>query len=377
MRSEAPASRPVTKPSVQEMIKFSAAIATYNRCDYVLSAIRSVMEQTYPAHEIIVVIDGSTDNTANVIREQFPNVILFEQPNLGPGVTHNTAIALATGDYVCFLDDDDFWHREKLQITVEYLVAHPDCLAVRNPVWLFAESDDGPTHMFGMPRDFVGATLEECHEKAKLADPERNPFEYLDIQGNSFDLMLERNRAVLSSTVVHRLTVIRAGGFCPMQTGADDWTMFVNVSRLAEWHTIWMKLGFTRFHSTQYSAARSQGLFNLVSKANAWHTGRPQISRMTWAQSVRKLQEYGAEYRGEVQLHLWYALRAGQFKLAFAILSAGCLILPRLWDLLYALIPPQITWRVERYILGMHKGNAKISNSLAKNHAASELDKVH
>jgi glycosyltransferase involved in cell wall biosynthesis len=306
-------------------------------------------------YEIIVIDDGSTDGTVEQLRSELTRVRVFGQPNLGPSVAHNTGVSLATGDWVCFLDDDDLWHRDKLRLTAEYIKGHPDCRAVRNPIWFFTDSEVGPAGGFGFKRDFVAKTLEECHAAVVDGDPSRNRFDYLQIESSSFDLMLERNRGVLSSTVVHRETLIRAGGFCPMQTCGDDWTMFVNVARITPWHLIPTRLGFTRLHAGQNTANPRNGLYALAVKVNAWHTGRAMQAKTDWKETRRRLIDFSAVYRQEVQHCFWGAVLSGHLELASQIRHLGFLLLPRRRDRLFTMIPPQITWRIERLISGTNR----------------------
>lgn len=335
--------------------KFSAIIATYNRKGYLLQAVQSVVEQTYPAHEIIVAVDGSTDGSADAVRERFPQVEVIEQPNLGRSVARNTGVAAATGEWVCFLDDDDMWHREKLAKTRDYLSENSDCRAVNNPVWFFSDAEDGPEGAFGMTRDFAARDLEECHRKAESIRFPRNEQSHLEIKGNSFRLLLERNRGVISTSVVDRAAVLRAGGFPPMQTCGEDWALILNVARMCEWHTITERLGFTRLHETQDTRIGGNALKILNSLTAAWYGGRPLVQKAGQAETRRELESYSYEYKRLVQGFFWSALRCCDLRTAAAVRKFGWLLLPRLRDRLYATIPPQITWRLERHLLGMHR----------------------
>ncbi|MGD0541920.1 MAG: glycosyltransferase family A protein [Tepidisphaeraceae bacterium] len=333
--------------------RFSAVIATYNRKDYVLETVRSVIEQTYAAHEIIVVDDGGDDGTAEAIRSRYPQVIVFAQKNLGRSVARNSGIALATGNWICFIDDDDLWHREKLEVSARYIESHPDCQAINNPIWFFSTRPDGPTRAFGFDRDFVAKDLEACHAAVSTGDPSTNPKEYLEIKGDSFRSLLERNRGVMSASMVRRDTLIRAGCFSPMQGYADDWTMFLNVARFAEWHTLDRRLGFTRLHETQ-SPGELNGLIIFAAQINAWFAGRSMPHRTTAAEMLMELSNYGLIYRRSLQGCFWEAIYSRNWRLAGLVRAAGRMLLPRRRDRLFMLIPPQVTWRYERYILGLH-----------------------
>ena len=118
-------------------------IPTLDRRDLLLQAVESIKRQTYPAHEVIVVSDGGTDDSGSAVASA-PDIIFIQQPNLGARIASNTGIARATGDWVCFLDDDDLWHADKLQATVNYLESHPEAQAINNPVWFFGDREDAP-----------------------------------------------------------------------------------------------------------------------------------------------------------------------------------------------------------------------------------------
>lgn len=91
------------------MIRFSVVIPTYNRSAWLVGALESVFAQTEKAFEIIVVDDGSADDTYAVLERFEDRVKSFKQPNAGPAVARNLGINAATGDYIAFLDSDDLW----------------------------------------------------------------------------------------------------------------------------------------------------------------------------------------------------------------------------------------------------------------------------
>ncbi len=108
------------------MDRFSVIIPAYNAASTIGRAVESVMRQTQPAHEIIVVDDGSTDDTAASLERYQDHIKLLRQPNGGVGAAHNTAIAKATGEFVVLIDADDEWEPTRLQRIGEYAKAHPD-----------------------------------------------------------------------------------------------------------------------------------------------------------------------------------------------------------------------------------------------------------
>lgn len=87
--------------------RISVVVCNYNYADYIVSAVQSVIAQTYAAHQIIVVDDGSTDDSVARIRQYFPQVTLLTQANAGQRAAYNTGLTAVTGEVVLFLDSDD------------------------------------------------------------------------------------------------------------------------------------------------------------------------------------------------------------------------------------------------------------------------------
>ncbi|TXL23079.1 glycosyl transferase, partial [Methylococcaceae bacterium HT2] len=104
----------------------SLIIPSYNRGTLLRRALVSVLEQSRPPDEIIVVDDGSTDNTAQVLKQEFPQVKVIVQINQGVSAARNTGIRQAKGNWIAFLDSDDTWLAEKLAIQVRALQQSPD-----------------------------------------------------------------------------------------------------------------------------------------------------------------------------------------------------------------------------------------------------------
>lgn len=116
------------------MPKFSVIIPLYNKEAYVRKTLESVIAQTYKDFECIVVDDGSTDNSADVVRElvignsklvndQFR---LISQPNAGVAAARNNGVAVSHGEYVCFLDADDWWEPTFLEEMDKLISEYPD-----------------------------------------------------------------------------------------------------------------------------------------------------------------------------------------------------------------------------------------------------------
>ena len=97
------------------MTTVSVVIPTYNRSALITRALDSVLAQTVKPHEILVVDDGSTDDTASLVRKHYPAVQLIRQKNTGVSAARNAGITAATGEWVALLDSDDAWLPRKLE----------------------------------------------------------------------------------------------------------------------------------------------------------------------------------------------------------------------------------------------------------------------
>ncbi|MGZ8216662.1 glycosyltransferase family 2 protein [Methylomagnum sp.] len=93
----------------------SVIIPSYNRADYIVEAVQSAFAQTYPALELIVIDDGSTDATAQVLAPFVGRLTYVRQENQGIGAARNHGVARSSGEFVAFLDSDDLWLPDKLQ----------------------------------------------------------------------------------------------------------------------------------------------------------------------------------------------------------------------------------------------------------------------
>ncbi len=106
--------------------RISVVIPTYNYGRFIAEAIESVLQQTYPRIEIIVVDDGSTDNTEKVLSSFGDRIRYIRQANQGVGAARNTGVKESSGELIAFLDADDYWHPQKLEKQVEKLVSDPE-----------------------------------------------------------------------------------------------------------------------------------------------------------------------------------------------------------------------------------------------------------
>ena len=123
-------------------MKVSVVIPTYNRARVVGEAIDSALAQTHERLEVIVVDDGSTDDTAERVgRRRDRRLRYVRREHAGVSSARNAGIAAATGDLVSFLDSDDLWKPEKIETEVAALARHPEAGGVFSDL----EKRDGAT----------------------------------------------------------------------------------------------------------------------------------------------------------------------------------------------------------------------------------------
>ena len=123
------------------MPRVSVITPTFNCAAYLERALQSVFAQTYTDYEVIVVNDGSTDDTGEIIARWHDRVRYLYQPNRGLPAARNVAVAISGGEFLAYLDADDMWLPDKLRQQVAYMDAHPECGLVHTDQMLIDEND--------------------------------------------------------------------------------------------------------------------------------------------------------------------------------------------------------------------------------------------
>lgn len=144
------------------MSQVSVIIPTYQRGHLIGEAIESVLAQSYREYEIIIVIDGSTDDTASRIGRFGQQIQIIEQSNRGLSAARNVGIAAANGAYIAFLDDDDQWLPHKLEQQMTVFAQNPDVGLVYGDMLFFdehGERDKSYAAFYPPPLMQVAATL--------------------------------------------------------------------------------------------------------------------------------------------------------------------------------------------------------------------------
>jgi len=125
----------------------SVVIPTYNRAHSLPQAIHSVLQQTRAADEIIVVDDGSIDNTEQLIVQEFPHIRYYRQAHRGVSAARNFGIKMASHSWIALLDSDDQWLPNKLEYQREAIAADHDCVLCHcDEIWIRRGKRVNPMH---------------------------------------------------------------------------------------------------------------------------------------------------------------------------------------------------------------------------------------
>lgn len=189
-----------------KMPKVSVVIPTYNRAHLLSGAINSVLNQTFNDLEIIVIDDGSTDNTRGVLEQYGSGINYIYQQRGGRGQVRNTGIKAAKGDYIAFLDDDDIWLPEKLEKQVKFLDANPDI---------------GLAHTFVELIDAQGYPLKEATKK------QLQGYKKAAKTGYTYETMSRSCLMFTSTVIVRKECFDKVGFFDPGLEAFEDWDFYL------------------------------------------------------------------------------------------------------------------------------------------------------
>lgn len=165
LKASAESASPAPSPPVADQPHplVSVIIPVYNGARFIVEAVQSIVAQEYGSLEIIVVDDGSTDETAEIVARFDWDVRYVFQENAGPGAARNRGIRDASGDLIAFLDADDLWAAGSLQLLVNRLLEDPERDVVHGHARLFRDGDPNSCMDFLNPGEvfpyYIGAGL--------------------------------------------------------------------------------------------------------------------------------------------------------------------------------------------------------------------------
>jgi glycosyltransferase involved in cell wall biosynthesis len=196
-----------------ELPLVSVIIPAYNAEAFILDAISSIIVQSYPALEILVVDDGSRDGTVALIERTHPNARVIQQANAGAAAARNTGLRAAKGSLICFLDADDGWFPGKLHAQVAHLQQNPETGVVFHRWHVWHPDSEG---------NYTVPQIEQC-TNAQDVDPELSGWIY-------HHLLL--SCVIHTSTVMMRREVVeQIGLFNTELVTGEDYDYWLRVSR--------------------------------------------------------------------------------------------------------------------------------------------------
>jgi glycosyltransferase involved in cell wall biosynthesis len=204
----------------------SVIIPAYNAAAYIGAALDSVLCQTHPRLEVIVVNDGSTDGTDVVLQRYSGRIVCLSQENQGQPAARNRGLAVARGQFVAFLDADDRWHPEKIERQLQFFAAHKACTVVHTARHVIDQED------------------RICPFAAVLPP----------VQGWCQEQLLQRNAITMSSALVRR-EVLGFEPFCAAIRGTEDWDLWLRLAANAPVGFLAEPLTYYRVHDANMSKA--------------------------------------------------------------------------------------------------------------------------
>jgi glycosyltransferase involved in cell wall biosynthesis len=233
----------------------SVVIPVLNRERFLREAIQSVLDQTYRPFEVIVVDDGSTDDSVTIARS-FPAVCVIEQPHAGPSVARNRGIAASKGEFLAFLDADDLMPPDKLERQIGYLNEHPvvGCVLGRQQL-LLEPGVEWPK--------WCGISPELAQRRPDIA---------------------QLGEAPIMSMVVRASIFEQAGGFDPSYLHGADADWLLRARRYAPVATLDSKVLYRRVHNGNLSND-VQALRRSTFRVLRDHMRRLRAEGRSWSQS--------------------------------------------------------------------------------------------
>jgi glycosyltransferase involved in cell wall biosynthesis len=207
----------------------SIVIPCFNQAAFVGQAIESALAQTMGPTEVIVVDDGSTDTTAEVVR-RFPDVRLIRQSNAGVSAARNAGLVAATGDFIVFLDADDELLPDAVEIGMAALRRHPEAAAAAGRA---------------APIDANGRPL-----------PAEWPSPDADDAARYGELFAGNFIWTPGAAILRRALVLRAGGFASRWSGAADYALYLRLA--AEWPIHWHGRPVVRYRQHPDAMSRDE-----------------------------------------------------------------------------------------------------------------------
>lgn len=289
----------------------SVVIPAYNAAAHIADALTSLRAQTCASMEIIVVDDGSSDRTAEIVAQDFPEVRCIRQPNGGASSARNRGVQEARGEWVAFLDADDAWHPDKLRAQLALMQRYPSVRLCRT---LCAETP--LTDLSSLPSGPDGLPVHDV--TASLAPTLMNPY------------------FTTSSVMVRRDAFLAVAGFDTALKIAEDVDLYLRI--LVDAPAVLLLNAVTVFKRPVPGSLGDDdeaGYVQLLAVYERFFRGAPDLVRSVGRPVMRRaMAELWARYAGSLRRNgkRWSAMRAAvrsmachPSSLAVKVLLRSCL----------------------------------------------------
>ncbi len=248
--------------------RISVIIPTYNRGWIIKEAIDSVLTQNYPDFELIVVDDGSTDDTQNILAEYKSRIRILQQDNQGVSAARNYGIDKARGDYLAFLDSDDIWLQNKITTQVNFFKQDPESLICQTEeIWV---------------------------RNGKRVNPKKYHKKY---SGMIFEKTLPRCLVSPSAVMIKKSLIEEVGGFDETLPACEDYDLWLRISCRYPVHLISEPLIIKRGgHSDQLSANPGLDKYRISALQKILETG--SLTRAQYQAASEILKQKCSVYAG-------------------------------------------------------------------------------
>lgn len=220
------------------MPQISVVMPVYNAGKYLREAIDSILNQTYTDFEFIIIDDGSTDSSPDIVRNcQDPRIRFYQnEHNMGVAATLNRGLELATGEYIARMDSDDIAYKERFEIQVRYLDSRQDVAVCGSAIMLYDGVEDYSQRTFSLRYEDV---LLDLLFSCAVAHP----------------TVMMRRRTLVEHSLSYELEY----------KGCEDYRLWTQIARVAKIENLSESLLHYRKHPSQVTAARNRQTEKLIS----------------------------------------------------------------------------------------------------------------
>ncbi len=217
----------------------SVVMPAYNSAQYIAEAIDSVLQQDYPALEIIVVDDGSSDNTTEIVARYGAKVSLLTQANQGSAAARNLGIRHAHGKYIAFLDADDVWWSQKIRVQVEALATSGHKMAYSRFIRWHSDANGN----YSLPETEFGMPLNPNISQDDI------------VTGSLYPELLLDCMVWTSTVIVEKAELEKAGMFDEYLRKGQDYDLWLRLSRNIDMLGMEQATALYRIHATSITAS--------------------------------------------------------------------------------------------------------------------------